>query len=260
MERREEWERKTTEELLELYKETKDLAVKQEIVLRYIGLIKSIALQMRNVYIGFSQVDDIINEGVIVMMKAVDKYDSSKNAKFETYISKRIKGMIIDLARKQDWVPRSIRKSVKDVEEAVVNCIVKMVRYPTEEEVAEYLQISLEKYHEIIKNSTLFHILSLDMVLTEMQDSYGGYQLPQGEELEQPKKILLKKEVSQILVDAIQTLKEKEQLVISLYYVEELNMRQIAGILEVSEPRVSQIHSNAIKKLKKYMESSEKDK
>ena len=83
--------------------------------------------------------------------------------------------------------------------------------------------------------------------------------LPQGEEREQPEKILLRKEVSQILVDAIGTLKEKEQLVISLYYVEELNMRQIAGILEVSEPRVSQIHSNAIKKLKKYMETSEKD-
>lgn len=260
MERREEWERKTTEELLELYKETKDLAVKQEIVLRYTGLIKSIALQMRNVYIGFSQVEDMINEGVIVMMKAVEKYDSSKNAKFETYISKRIKGMIIDLARKQDWVPRSIRKSAKDVEEAVNELHSQKGRYPTEEEVAEYLQISLEKYHEIIKNSTLFHILSLDMVLTEMQDSYGGMNLPQGEEREQPEKILLRKEVSQILVDAIGTLKEKEQLVISLYYVEELNMRQIAGILEVSEPRVSQIHSNAIKKLKKYMEASEKDK
>ena len=91
MERREEWERKTTEELLELYKETKDLAVKQKMMLRYIGLIKSIALQMRNVYIGFSQVEDMINEGVIVMMKAVEKYDSSKNAKFETYISKQIK-------------------------------------------------------------------------------------------------------------------------------------------------------------------------
>ena len=258
METHEEWGKKTTEELLELYAKTGELALKQEIVLRYTGLIKSIALQMRNIYMGFSQVDDIINEGVIVMMNAVDKYDSSKNAKFEAYISKRIKGMIIDLARKQDWIPRSVRKSVKDVEEAIGELHSRDGQYPSEEKIAEYLQIPLEKYHEIMKKSTLFNILSLDMVLAEAQDSYSGFQLPQGEELEQPEKVFLKKEVSRILVDGIQTLKEKEQLVISLYYVEELNMRQIADILEVSEPRVSQIHSNAIKKLKKYMESSDK--
>lgn len=250
-----EWGNKTTEELLELYSRTGELALKQEIVLRHIGLIRSIALQMRNIYMGFSQVEDMINEGVIVMMNAVEKYDSSQNAKFETYISKRIKGMIIDLARKQDWIPRSVRKSVRDVEEAVNELHSKHGQYPSEEQVAEYLQIPLEKYHEIMKKSTLFNVLSLDMVLTEMQNNYSGMNLPQGDELEQPEKILLRKEVSQILVDAIRTLKEKEQLVISLYYVEELNMRQIASILEVSEPRVSQIHSNAIKKLKKYMEA-----
>ena len=133
-------------------------------------------------------------------------------------------------------------------------------RYPTEEEVAEYLQISLEKYHQVIKNSTLFHILSLDMVLTEMPGRLRRYESSAGRGTGTAEKISCKKKISQILVDAIGTLKEKEQLVISLYYVEELNMRQIAGILEVSEPRVSQIHSNAIKKLKKYMETSEKDK
>lgn len=255
-----EWENKTTEELLELYKQTGELAVKQAIVLRYTGLIKSIALQMKNVYVSFSQVDDIINEGVIVMMNAVEKYDSNKNAKFETYISKRIKGMIIDLARKQDWIPRSVRKSVKDVEAAVTQLHSINGRYPSEEEVAQYLNISLDKYHEIMKKSTLFNILSLDMVLAETQDSYSGFQMPAEEEQSQPEEIFLKKEVSQLLADGVRELKEKEQLVISLYYVDELNMKQIAEIMEVSEPRVSQIHSNAIKKLKKYMESVEKSK
>ncbi len=256
----EEWENKTTEELLELYSQTRELALKQTITLRYTGLIRSIALQMKNIYMSFSQVDDIINEGVIVMMNAIDKYDSSKNAKFETYISKRIKGMIIDLARKQDWIPRSVRKSVKDVEEAISELHNKEGQYPSEEKVAEYLNISLEKYHEIMKKATLFNILSLDMVLAETQDSYGGFQVSPSEELEQPEKVFLKKEISQILVEGIHTLKEKEQLVISLYYIDELNMRQIAEVLEVSEPRVSQIHSNAIRKLKKYMESVDKEK
>ena len=96
----------SNEELLQLYKETGSLEVKQEIVMRYIYLVKSIALQMRDIYLSFSQVDDIISEGVIAIMSAIDKFDVDKNVKFETFISKRIKGMIIDLARKQDWVPR----------------------------------------------------------------------------------------------------------------------------------------------------------
>lgn len=257
METYEEWAEMTTEELLDLYSKTGELAVKQAIVLRYTGLIKSIALQMRNVYISFSQIDDILNEGVIVLMNAIDKYDSSKNAKFETYISKRIKGMIIDLARKQDWIPRSVRKRVKDVEEAVNVLHNREGKYPSEEEVAEYLNIPVEKYHEIMKKAVLFNVLSLDIVLAEKQDSYSSFQMPQGEELEQPEKVFLRKEISQILVEGIHKLKEKEQLVISLYYVDELNMKQIAEVLEVSEPRVSQIHSNAIKKLRKYMETAD---
>lgn len=257
MQVRDKWENKTTEELLELYKQTGELAVKQAIILRYTGLIRSIALQMKNVYMSFSQVDDIINEGVLVMMNAVEKYDSSKNAKFETYISKRIKGMIIDLARKQDWIPRSVRKSVKDVEEAIATLHSIDGKYPSEERVAQYLNISLEKYHEIMKKSTLFNILSLDMVLAEKQDSYSGFQMP-AEDQSQPEEIFLKKELSQTLAEGIRGLKEKEQLVISFYYADELNMKQIADIMGVSEPRVSQIHSNAIKKLKKYMESVEK--
>ena len=93
---------KSNEELLKLYKETKDLEVKQELVMRYIYLVRSIALQMRDIYMSFTQIDDVVNEGVIVIMSAIDKFDLEKNVKFETYISKRIKGMIIDLARKQD--------------------------------------------------------------------------------------------------------------------------------------------------------------
>ena len=103
METQERYKEKTNEELLKLYKETGSLEIKQEIVMRYIYLVKSIALQMRDIYLSFSQVDDIISEGVIAIMSSIDKFDVDKNVKFETFISKRIKGMIIDLARKQDW-------------------------------------------------------------------------------------------------------------------------------------------------------------
>lgn len=248
------YKEKNNEELLKEYKQTKCLGIKQELVMRYIYLVKSIAIQMRDIYMNFAQIDDIVNEGVIAIMAAIDKYDPEKNVKFETYISKRLKGMIIDLARKNDWVPRTTRKNSRDIEDAVTMLYNELGYYPSVQEVADYLEISVEKYQEVVRKSALFNILSLDMVLAEAQENGISTGIPAGEEREQPEQQLLRAELAEILAEAIGKLKEKEQLVISLYYVEELNMRQIADVLDVSEPRVSQIHSNAIKKLRKYMQ------
>ncbi len=244
----------SNETLLKLYKETNDLAVKQELVMRYVYLVRSIALQMRDIYMSFSQVDDIINEGVIVIMNAIDKFEPDKNVKFETYISKRIKGMIIDLARKQDWVPRSTRKNARDIDEAVTTLYNKNGRYPSTDEVVSHLNITHEKYQDTLRKAALFHVLSLDMVLAESQENKMNAQIPSGEEQEQPENRYLKKEMTEFLAEGIKNLKENEQLVISLYYMEELNMRQIAKVLDVSEPRISQIHTNAIRKLKQHMQ------
>lgn len=260
MEFQERFKEKTNEELLQLYKETNKLEVKQELVMRYIYLVKRIALQMKDIYASFTQLDDIINEGVIVLMSSIEKYEIEKNVKFETYISKRIKGMIIDLARKQDWVPRSTRKSARNIDEAVTILYNKLERYPTVQEVSDYLNITPEKYQEAIRKAALFNILSLDMVLAESQENRANVNLPKGDEKEQPENQIVRKEISEMLAQGIGTLKENERLVISLYYIDELNMRQIAKVLDVSEPRISQIHSNAIKKLKKYMQKLNEEK
>lgn len=260
MEFQERFKEKKNEELLQLYKETNELEVKQELVMRYIYLVKRIALQMKDIYASFTQLDDIINEGVIVLMSSIEKYEIEKNVKFETYISKRIKGMIIDLARKQDWVPRSTRKSARNIDEAVTILYNKLERYPTVQEVSDYLNITPEKYQEAIRKAALFNILSLDMVLAESQENRANVNLPKGDEKEQPENQIVRKEISEMLAQGIGTLKENEQLVISLYYIDELNMRQIAKVLDVSEPRISQIHSNAIKKLKKYMQKLNEEK
>ena len=250
----EDYTEKSNEELLQMYGSTHSLEIKQELVMRYLYVVKSIALQMRDVYISFWQMEDIVNEGVLVIMNAIEKFDAKKQVKFETYISKRIKGMIIDLARKQDWVPRSVRKSARDIEDAVTTLYNKNGTDPPPEEVAKYLGITMEKYQEILRKATLFHVLSLDMVLAEAQENSTYVQLPTSGEEKQPESCLLRQELTDVLAEGIRTLREKEQLVISLYYVEELNMRQIAQVLEISEPRVSQIHSSGIKKLKKYMQ------
>ncbi|MCI9490156.1 FliA/WhiG family RNA polymerase sigma factor [Lachnospiraceae bacterium 48-42] len=255
------YKEKSNEELLQLYKETGSLEIKQEIVMRYIYLVKSIALQMRDIYMSFVQVDDVINEGVIAIMSAIDKFDMDKNVKFETYISKRIKGMIIDLARKQDWVPRSTRKNTRDIEDAVTTLYNKHGYYPSVQEVTEYLDITTEKYHDTMRKAALFNILSLDMVLAEAQGNEIGARMTAQQDMqEQPEEHFLKRELTEVLADGISALKENEQMVVSLYYIEELNMRQIAEVMEVSEPRVSQIHANAIRKLRKHMEKFNEEK
>ena len=245
---------KTNDELLQLYKETQDIEIKNELVMRYLYIVKGIAIQMRDVYVGFSQLEDIVNEGVIVIMGAIDKFEIEKNVKFETYISKRIKGMIIDLARKQDWVPRSARKSARDIEETTQMLYNELGYMPSQEQICQSLDITVEKYQESMKKAALFNVLSLDMVLAEIMENQRSTQMPKSEEKEQPEQVILQKELSQVIADAIASMKAKEQQVISLYYMEELNMKQIASVMQVSEPRVSQIHASAIKKLKVYME------
>ena len=241
----EDYTEKSNEELLQMYGSTHSLEIKQELVMRYLYVVKSIALQMRDVYISFSQMEDIVNEGVLVIMNAIEKFDAKKQVKFR---KKRPPALHLD------WVPRSVRKSARDIEDAVTTLYNKNGTDPSPEEVAKYLGITMEKYQEILRKATLFHVLSLDMVLAEAQENSTYVQLPTSGEEKQPESCLLRQELTDVLAEGIRTLREKEQLVISLYYVEELNMRQIAQVLEISEPRVSQIHSSGIKKLKKYMQ------
>ena len=243
----------TNEELLTEYQKTGGLSLKQELVMRYVYIVRSIAIQMRDVYVSFAQIEDIVNEGVLVIMSALDKFDPEKNVKFETYISKRIKGMVIDMARKQDWIPRSVRKNARDIDEVTTKLYNELGRYPTPEEVAGHMNMSLEKYQEAQRKTTLFNVLSLDLVLDDGGESKKTVYLPSKNENEQPELNCLKKEAGEILAEGIRSLKENEQLVISLYYVEELNMKQIAVVMSISEPRVSQIHANAVKKLKTYL-------
>ena len=245
-------EEKTNEELLEMYKAEGKLEVKQALVMRYLYIVRTIALQMRNVYSGTLQMEDIINEGVIAIMKSIDRYDPERDNKFETFISRRLRGMIIDLVRKNDWMPRDFRKQVKAIEEAQASFNRANGRWPSDEETAQSLGMDLRKFRKLQRMSVMMNVLSLDMI-TDDEGEHQSLQLSSGDADSQPERAYLQGESRQILAEAVSSLKEKEQMVISLYYVEELNMGQIAQLLGVSEPRISQIHSAAIRKLKAYM-------
>lgn len=241
----------TTEELFSEYQQSRDQQLKWEIAMRYTGLIKSIALQIRGVFCSFTQLDDIINEGLIVLADAVDKFDPQKG-RFEIYVAKRIRGMIVDLARQQDWVPRSVRQRAQRIEKAMTDLYNATGKLPSDEEVARHLGVSMEEYQEAMANASLHNILSLDE-LFESVDQWPAD--PEGEgEASLPEQALMNEELTQTLAEAIRSMKENEQLVLSLYYEQNLKMKDIAAVMDITPPRVSQIHARAVQKLKILME------
>ena len=245
----------TNEELLQEYKDSNSLEVKQELVMRYLYIIEIIARKMRNVFLGFAQVEDIVNEGVIVLMNALDKFDITMGIKFETFIQKRLNGMVIDMARKQDWVPRNTRKMVNNIRDFTDEYYVKHGEYPSEKEIAIEMGISEEDVEKYQAKESLLNVLSLDVYLQETSENFSRHYVVSTDDSSDPEKSMMEKEMRAALLKAIKGLKEREQLILSLYYVEEISMVKIADILGISVQRVSQINRNAIDSLTKSMDS-----
>jgi RNA polymerase sigma factor for flagellar operon FliA len=235
------------DELWEQYYATKDIHIRNLIIEKYSYLVKIIALKLRGIYQQYGDIEDIVNEGIIALMDVVEKYDKSKNTKFETYASIRIRGSIIDYVRKQDWIPRKVKSDYKTVKEAEETLSNTLGRAPSDTEIADYLKMDLKDYNHIINNAYGSSIMSFEELLSESNvlesDIMSGYELPEQE--------IESKELYKVLVDSVKNLNEKEQLVISLYYNEELKLKDIADILNISNSRVSQIHTSALQKLEK---------
>ncbi len=243
----------STAELLAQYKATGDEQLKWPLVMRYEGLIKNAALQIRGVYSSFAQVDDIVSEGILTLLSSIDKFDPEKGIKFETYVAKRIRGMVIDLARKQDWLPRNIRQRAKEIDQAVSGLANELGRFPTDQEVARHLGISTDKYQKEAARVALSNTLSLDALMDARDMDGYRFELTSEDPSSQPESVLAEQELQQVLAQGIAALQENEQIVLSLYYEKNLHMKEVAQVMGVSEPRISQIHSRAIQKLREYM-------
>ena len=243
----------STPELLSLYKQTGDEELKWPLVLRYEGLIKNAALQIRGVYSSFAQVDDIVSEGILTLLSSIDKFDPDKGIKFETYVAKRIRGMVIDLARKQDWLPRNIRQRAKEIDAAVSNLANELGRFPTDQEVADHLGMATDKYQKEAARVALSNTLSLDALMDARDLEGHRFEVSTEDPTVQPETVLEDQELQETLAQGIAALQENEQIVLSLYYEKNLHMKEIAQVMGVSEPRISQIHSRAIQKLREHM-------
>ncbi len=238
------------------YKEPKDPKKltqqdKDKVILEYAPLIKFIAQKIAVRLPANIELDDLISSGVIGLMDAIEKYDPTRDNKFKTYAEFRIRGAILDELRAQDWVPRSIRDKAKLLDKTVVHLESELGRIATEEEVAVALNCTIDEFHDLISQVRPVSLLSIDEAQTFSNvDKKSILNILEGCKLANPFNQLNVKTVKETVTHAIEELPERQRLVLSLYYYEDLNLKEIGRVLRVTESRVSQLHAQAVSRLR----------
>ncbi len=237
------------------YRRTKDKAIRDRLILNYAPLVKYVAGRVGSGLPAHVDEEDLVSYGLLGLMGAIDRFDPTRDIKFETFAMSRIKGAIIDELRSLDWVPRSVRARARDIERAMADLERRLHRAPTDEEIAAKLGISEEDLDESLTDISRSSIAALDELWTVSGASGGGDQVALIDTIEDtagpdPQGALAQTELKEALGEAIARLPEREKLVVTLYYYEELTLREIGEVLGVTESRVSQLHTKAILRLK----------
>lgn len=233
------------------YSRTKSPEIREKIILEYAPLVKVVAGRL-SMYLGYNvEYDDLVGYGIFGLIDAIDKFDYLKEVKFETYASLRIRGAILDQIRKMDWIPRTIRQKQKKIDAVIKTIEAQKGRNATDEEIAEGLGISEEEYTDWQSQMKITNIISLNEYLE--QGSEVSVEYNHTAKFDTPEEVLEKDELKKMLGEALELLTEKERKVIVLYYYEELTLKEISNILEVSESRISQLHTKGLQKMKQKM-------
>jgi RNA polymerase sigma factor for flagellar operon FliA len=236
------------QKLWEDYSKKKTSELQEKIIIEYAGLVKLVAGRL-SMYLGYNvEYDDLVGYGTFGLIDAVDKFDYTKGVKFETYASLRIRGAILDQIRKMDWIPRSIRQKQRKMDVAYQNLEIKFGRMASDEEIAQELEISVDELETWQNQTKVTNIISLDEFMEQGTESKVEQNLTA--EFDQPERIYEKQELKELLIKTLEMLTEKEKRVIILYYYEELTLKEISRILEVSESRISQLHTKALQKMR----------
>jgi RNA polymerase sigma factor for flagellar operon FliA len=234
------------------YTERDDAHARDRLILTYAPLVKYVAGRMRSALPPHVDEADLISYGLVGLISAVERFDPARRVKFETYAATRIKGAIIDELRALDWVPRSVRSRARQIERAIAELEAKLGRAPTDEEIAAKIGIALDELEESLTDISRSSIAALDELWSV---SGEGDQVSLLDTIEdpgsvRPAEVFDEAEVKEALADAISRLPEREKLVVTLYYYEELTLREIGEVLGVTESRVSQLHTKAVLRLK----------
>lgn len=234
------------------YEQEKDTNVRNQIVVQYSYMVKCIALKTVGRYQYFNYMDDIVNEGLIALLDAVEKFNPDKKVKFETFASIKIRGAMIDYIRKQDCFPRRLKRMAKNMNEAENTLSHQLGRNPNDSEMAEYLGVSNDELAKMQAETCSLNMLSFEELIYDKGVENIEFNMS-SDPILGPEQVVAEKELQDILAQYIDELNEKEQLVISLYYKEQLKIKEISSVMGISDSRVSQIHSNALRKLKKHL-------
>lgn len=225
------------------------LIERNKMVEEYMPMIRYVARKISSKLPAHIDCEDLVSNGVIGLMDAIEKYDSERNNKFKTYAEFRVRGAILDALRSQDWIPRSIRDKAKKIEKVKKALEQQLFRIPEEREVAKALNVSLADYHGLLHETNKASLMSIDdMAFFNKSDKNSILKILEGNN--SSFSIINKKSIQRIITKTIQELPERQRIVLSLYYYEEFNLRKIGQVLKVTESRVSQLHSKAIEKLK----------
>jgi RNA polymerase sigma factor for flagellar operon FliA len=228
-----------------------DKKTRDDLIIKYAPLVKTIVLRMAaRMPIDVADKEDLINVGIIGLMSALEKYDAQRNVQFETYAHFRIRGAVLDELRQRDWVPRSTRNKDSRLEDAFTKLQRKLGRAPNEAEVAEHLGLTADEYFSLLNEVKRISIISQEDLPPDYLEKYGSEEVMGAVERGNPLQNITSKELIKGLKDAIAALPEKEKIVLSLYYYEELTMKEIGKVLELTESRVCQIHAQATLRLR----------
>ena len=239
------------QKIWEKYTKNPTQEMREQIIIEYAPLVKIVAGRLSMYLGGNVEYEDLVSYGVFGLIDAIDKFDTNKDVKFETYASLRIRGYILDQIRKMDWIPRTVRQRQRKIDEAIKSLEARTGKTPTDEMLAEELGVSGEELLSWQSQLKVTNVVSLNEFVESgnepVMDAKGNFRFAQ------PEEVIAETELKRMLKDAMQLLTEKEQKVILLYYYEDLTLKEISRVLEVSESRISQLHTKALQKMKKKM-------
>ena len=239
------------QKIWEKYTKNPTQEMRAQIIIEYAPLVKIVAGRLSMYLGGNVEYEDLVSYGVFGLIDAIDKFDTNKDVKFETYASLRIRGSILDQIRKMDWIPRTVRQRQRKIDEAIKSLEARTGKTPTDEMLAEELGVRGEELLSWQSQLKVTNVVSLNEFVESgnepVMDAKGNFRFAQ------PEEVIAETELKQMLKDAMQLLTEKEQKVILLYYYEDLTLKEISRVLEVSESRISQLHTKALQKMKKKM-------
>ena len=225
--------------------------LREQLIVEYAPLVKLVAGRL-SMYLGYNvEYDDLVSYGVFGLIDAIDKFDVSKDVKFETYASLRIRGSILDQIRRMDWIPRTVRQRQRKIDEAVKEIEMETGKSATDEQIAQRLGVSGEEYTDWQSQMKVTNVVSLNEFVE--QGTEPAMDARSNSHFAQPEDVVEEAELKKVLAETLELLTERERKVITLYYYEDLTLKEISKVLEVSESRVSQLHTKALAKMKTKM-------